>query len=56
MITTTGMCILCGRTISGKGITEKINGIEYVFDKKECVLTFKKLKSVYGEDFSVNTC
>ena len=56
MLTKTGMCILCGKPFSGKGIIEKINGMEYVFDKEECALTFKKLKSVYGDEFCVNTC
>lgn len=56
MVTNIEKCILCGRPISGKGITEKINGIEYVFDKEECALMFKKLKSVYGEEFCVDTC
>ena len=56
MLTKSSMCILCGRPISGKGIIEKINGMEYVFDREECALTFKKLKSVYGDEFCINTC
>jgi len=56
MIADKEMCILCGKPITGKGIVEKINGREYLFDREECVITFKKLKSVYGEDFCVNTC
>ncbi|MGI0049459.1 MAG: hypothetical protein ACREAW_07955 [Nitrososphaera sp.] len=46
------MCILCEKTIEdNKPIIERINGIEYIFDKEECALTFNKLKSVYGNDF-----
>jgi hypothetical protein len=46
---------MCGKPVQGsKQIVERINGIEYIFDKEECVLMFKKLKSVYGSDFCVN--
>jgi hypothetical protein len=38
----------------GMSIVETINGREYSFDKEECALTFKKLKSVYGSDFCIN--
>lgn len=48
------MCILCGRPIKGVPIIERIDGIKYAFDREECVLTFKKLKSVYGNDFCSN--
>lgn len=48
------MCILCGKPIRGAPIVATINGKEYFFDREECALTFKKLKSVYGSDFCVN--
>jgi hypothetical protein len=35
----------------GKALAETIDGKQYIFDKGECSLTFKKLKSAYGEDF-----
>ncbi|AFU60478.1 hypothetical protein Ngar_c35650 [Candidatus Nitrososphaera gargensis Ga9.2] len=47
-------CILCGKPIVARPIVEKINGREYSFDKQECALTLKKLKSVYGSDFCFN--
>ena len=49
------MCIMCGKPSEvGREIIEKIDGMEYIFDRTECVLTFKKLRSVYGSDFCVN--
>jgi hypothetical protein len=48
------VCALCGKPVgSGGGITQEINGFAYTFDKEECALTLKKLKSVYGADFWV---
>ncbi|MGH9879207.1 MAG: hypothetical protein ACRD5H_16375 [Nitrososphaerales archaeon] len=49
------MCTLCGKPISGVGVAAKINGREYLFDRQECAVTFMKLKSVYGDEFCVNT-
>jgi hypothetical protein len=46
---------MCGKAVQGgKQIVERIDGIEYVFDKDECALMFKKFKSVYGTDFCMN--
>jgi len=58
------VCALCGKPVGsggggggrgggGGGITQEINGVAYTFDKEECALTLKKLKSVYGADFCV---
>jgi hypothetical protein len=48
------VCALCGKPVrSSGGITQEINGVAYTFDKEECALTLKKLKSVYGADFCV---
>jgi hypothetical protein len=47
-------CALCGKTVgSGEydnenGIVEIIGDETYTFDRADCVLTFKKLRSVYG--------
>jgi YHS domain-containing protein len=54
MVVSKDMCILCGKPIIGNPILATINGKEYFFDREECALTFKKLKSVYGSDFCVN--
>jgi len=37
--------------MAGRGIVEKIDGREYIFDKIECVVMFKKLRDVYGSEF-----
>jgi hypothetical protein len=51
------VCALCGKPVGsgggGGGITQEINRVAYTFDKEECALTLKKLKSVYGADFCV---
>lgn len=47
------VCALCGKPVGSGGITQEVNGFAYTFDKEECVLTLKKLKSVYGADFCV---
>ena len=44
------LCILCGRTTESK-IVEEVGGRNYVFDRQQCVLLFKKLQKVYGNDF-----
>jgi hypothetical protein len=31
-------------------VEERIDGTTYTFDKNECALIFKKLRSVLGED------
>ena len=55
MVVSRIMCIMCGKPATAGGeITEVIEGREYVFDKDECAVMFKKLKSVYGNDFCVS--
>ena len=40
--------------LAGREIIEKIDGKDYFFDRDECAVTFKKLKSVYGSDFCIS--
>lgn len=55
MLSDSTMCIMCGKADqASNGIVELIDGVEYLFDKKECATMFKKLKSVYGAEFCVN--
>jgi two-component system, OmpR family, sensor histidine kinase VicK len=50
-------CALCGKTIidvqeqESSIIKEAIGGIYYTFDTNECVLMFKRFRSVYGDRF-----
>jgi hypothetical protein len=51
-------CALCGKTILRKKgqqkqhtIVEIIDGTNLTFDTNDCLLMFKKLRSVYGSDF-----
>jgi nitrogen-specific signal transduction histidine kinase len=50
-------CALCGKTIVGLQeqepsiLKEAIGGICYTFDTNECVLMFKRFRSVYGDQF-----
>jgi len=45
-------CALCGKPILGKElIVEIIDDTSYTFDTNDCVLMFKKLGGVYGNDF-----
>jgi two-component system, OmpR family, sensor histidine kinase VicK len=50
-------CALCGKTIADQQeressiLKEVIDGISYTFDTNECVMMFKRFKSVYGDDF-----
>jgi hypothetical protein len=47
--------MLCGKPIKiGNEIYATIGETNYVFDKDDCVLICKKLKSVYGSEFCVN--
>ncbi len=47
-------CIMCGKTISQNMqiLIEEIDGDNYTFDNKDCVLFFKKFKSLYGSSFN----
>jgi two-component system, OmpR family, sensor histidine kinase VicK len=50
-------CALCGKLVKEQQgdksaiHTEVIDGTSYTFDKNECVLMFKRLRSVYGAEF-----
>jgi two-component system, OmpR family, sensor histidine kinase VicK len=50
-------CALCGKTIldvqeqEPSILIEAIGGVCYVFDTNECVLMFKRFRSVYGDQF-----
>lgn len=48
---TDGNCEMCSKPIKGQTYTELIDEKPHYFDCKECALTFKKLKSVYGDEF-----
>jgi hypothetical protein len=45
-------CALCGKTVASgecnNGIVEIFDDGTYAFDRVECVLMFKKFRSVYG--------
>src|SRR5947208_1427347 len=50
-------CALCGKFIREQQedksavLFEVIDGTSYTFDKNECILMFKRLRSVYGAEF-----
>jgi hypothetical protein len=44
-------CEMCSKPIEGQPHVEVINEKTHNFDCKECGQTFKKFKSIYGEDF-----
>jgi len=48
-------CALCGKTIvdlkDSSMLKEVIGGISYNFDTNECVMMYKRFRSVYGDDF-----
>lgn len=50
-------CALCGKTIvdqqeqDSSMLKEVIGGISYNFDTNECIIMFKRFRSVYGNDF-----
>lgn len=48
-------CVMCGKTIAQKTqvLVEMIEGNNYTFDSKDCILFFKKFKSLYGSNFNV---
>lgn len=49
------LCALCGKTIvdlhESSILNEVIDGISYNFDTNECVMMYKRFRSVYGDDF-----
>jgi hypothetical protein len=44
-------CILCSSPIRANPIIEVIDGKEHIFDTPECILTYKRLKQIYGKWF-----
>jgi KaiC/GvpD/RAD55 family RecA-like ATPase len=44
-------CMMCSKLIEWEPRVETIEGKQYSFDSLECASTYKKLKSLYGEDF-----
>jgi hypothetical protein len=48
-------CIMCGKTANSdvQFLVEHIDGNVYTFDKQDCITIFKKLKSVYGQEFDL---
>ena len=48
-------CALCGKTIidlkDSSMLKEVIGGISYNFDTNQCVMMYKRFRSVYGDDF-----
>jgi YHS domain-containing protein len=50
-------CALCGKTFKGNNtIEEKIDGSKYFFNSEECMSMFKKLASLYGDEFRTTVC
>ena len=47
-------CMMCGKTIPQQKILfEVIDDNKYAFDSQECILFFKKFKSLYGSSLNV---
>ena len=46
------LCAMCSKEIKGQPIVETIDNKSYNFDCTECLHTFKKFKSIYGENFA----
>ena len=45
-------CAMCGKKILEKTkLLEKIDEVIYTFDNADCVLIFKKFRSLYGKSF-----
>lgn len=50
-------CALCGKNFKeNKTIHEKIGEYEYFFNSEECMRVFKKLASMYGDEFKTSIC
>jgi hypothetical protein len=47
-------CSLCGKTIvdaqESSVLKEVVGGISYNFDTNQCIMMYKRLRSVYGDD------
>jgi hypothetical protein len=44
-------CEMCSQPIKGQSYVELIDEKQHNFDCKDCALTYRKLKSVYGDEF-----
>jgi hypothetical protein len=44
-------CEMCSKPIEGQLYVNEINGKSHSFDCKECAQTFKRFKSLYGDEF-----
>ena len=44
-------CEMCSKPIKGQSYVELIDEKQHDFDCKDCALTYRKLKSVYGDEF-----
>jgi hypothetical protein len=44
-------CEMCSKPIRGQSYVELIDEEQHDFDCKDCALTYRKLKSVYGDEF-----
>ena len=44
-------CVMCSKLIKGDPQVEIVKGKKLSFDSEECAKTYRKLKSLYGEDF-----
>lgn len=47
-------CAMCGKKINEQKkqiLIEKIDDANYFFDSPDCVLIFKKFRSLYGNNF-----
>jgi len=47
------VCDACGRAISktGNSIDKMFGGFTYHFDSDDCLMIFKKLRTLYGKNF-----
>lgn len=45
-------CEMCLKQVNGQPYVEVIDGKTHAFDCRECAQTFKRFKSVYGENFA----
>jgi len=47
-------CVMCGKTIlENKVLYETVDDGKYTFDSQDCILFFKKFKSLYGDSLKV---
>ena len=45
-------CLMCGRAIKADQILKrKFDGRDCTFDSDDCILIFKKFRSLYGKSF-----